>query len=431
MSLLDDKDFKIVTSCAKAVVKACKGLELAVSHMQIALLLSARAHKLKALKKLSVLQATLCEKAAKDLGYDLSKKLAPPKPLKLPLAESFRTILSQTKNGSFLQFVDALLDTKAEKSKEETQPKATAKDDSHYAKITLCAHSVAERFELKEMTAELFTTGAVVAHRGGMLADRPSLLHSIITNDLAIEYLLRERGWDVTGLAARKTTLDLPHHETFKKAIDDSADHNDPLLALVNRGILVGVSIRQKERVAYHEAGHAVVCLLIQPNRDISEVTIVSKGDEAGYVSYEKSSSWMNIPFSKESVLDELCVSLAGRVSEQRKAGYSEGTDDGATSDLRQATDMAWKAITEWGMDDEFGPVVLETCIDESGLKSGWLFDEAQRRLQIIMKEANARTENLVKTNWHHIETLAKSLLHKPRMTEDEVLAILPELIKR
>ena len=80
-------------------------------------------------------------------------------------------------------------------------------------------------------------------------------------------------------------------------------------------------------------------------------------------------------------------------------------------------------------MDEEFGPVVLETMIEESGLRGGWLFNEAQRHLQRVMKEAHVRTEELVRLHWAHIEKLAMSLLVKPRLSQDEVFSILPEFV--
>jgi cell division protease FtsH len=202
------------------------------------------------------------------------------------------------------------------------------------------------------------------------------------------------------------------------------------LLSIINKGIAVGESLRIKERVAYHEAGHAVISLLVSPDRGISEVVLEEGQGSDGHVGYQTSSIWHQRPQSKEMVLEDIQVSLAGRIAEQKFVGYIEGIDEGAFSDFRGATDNVWKAITVWGMDDEFGPLTLETCSEISGLKSGFLFDLAQQRLQIIMKENYQITENLVKDNWEHIEVLAKKLLTMNSMSMDEVLLTVPALLK-
>jgi len=73
-------------------------------------------------------------------------------------------------------------------------------------------------------------------------------------------------------------------------------------------------------------------------------------------------------------------------------------------------------------MDDEFDSLTLETCSEISGLKTGFLFDLAQQRLQTIMKENYQIAENLVNDNWDHVQVLAKKLLIMKKMTMNEVL---------
>ena len=152
-------------------------------------------------------------------------------------------------------------------------------------------------------------------------------------------------------------------------------------------------------------------------------MTILDKDDSAGHVSPDTTSPYFRLPRSREGVLDQVCVALAGRVAEQKKYGHDE-VDAGATSDLSMATTMVWDAITNLGMDFEFGPVSLAALAKAGAVPSGWLFDQAQRRLQEILKEALQRTETLMKEHWAKVEAVAQVLLEKKILTEDDVVSI-------
>jgi cell division protease FtsH len=198
----------------------------------------------------------------------------------------------------------------------------------------------------------------------------------------------------------------------------------NPLIVALNAGMVTASKLLLKKRVAYHEAGHAVILKVLRPEIGIAEVTIVERGDSDGCVSYEKTSPYFQTPLSRESVLDQVCVSLAGRVAEQRKYGHNE-VDAGATSDLANATEMVWDAITRFGLDFEFGPVNLAALTKAGPMSSGWLFDQAQRRLQEILKAGLERTEGLVNDQWHKVEAVAQILFEKKKLTEDELLNVM------
>ena len=81
--------------------------------------------------------------------------------------------------------------------------------------------------------------------------------------------------------------------------------------------------------------------------------------------------------------------------------------DAGASQDLDDATRMAWNAIAVWGMDEEMGSISLEALASVSKSREGWLFDLAQQRIQVLMKRAYARTEEIVSGHWAEIEVVA------------------------
>ncbi|MCX6799878.1 MAG: AAA family ATPase, partial [Candidatus Falkowbacteria bacterium] len=111
------------------------------------------------------------------------------------------------------------------------------------------------------------------------------------------------------------------------------------------------ISVREKEITAYHEAGHAIVGHFLPHTDPIQKVTIIARGQAGGYT--------LKLPLedkhmhTKQEFLEEIAVLLGGYLTEQEI--YGEVTT-GATSDLRRATNLAKKLVTEFGMSDTLGP---------------------------------------------------------------------------
>ena len=434
--LLKESNFQRVVLRAKRVAKATVAKALTVDHFRVAALVASREKVLRAAPVFRTAWISQAESAAKRLAFDLLTPVSTSGKEEWPLDASLKHLLSQCKTNTFAEFLQKLFsdefsgsEKKAAEPAKPVREKVFARQDPHFERILDCAGLVANCFSVDRVGLDLFAVGTLLAHGEGLLSDRPSLIHCLNINQYAIKKLMSHRGWDLQKIKNKTSARVTNESEEFAQALHDSSKHDDPLLSVLNLGVRIGVDLALHERVAYHEAGHAVINLALMPERGIAEVTIEKEDDSDGHVAYDQSSPWMITPMSKEDVLDKLCVALAGRVAEQKQAGHGSGTDAGATSDLRQATDIAWAAITVWGMDEEFGPVVLETMIEESGLRGGWLFNEAQRHLQRVMKEAHVRTEELVRLHWAHIEKLAMSLLVKPRLSQDEVFSILPEFV--
>jgi len=111
------------------------------------------------------------------------------------------------------------------------------------------------------------------------------------------------------------------------------------------------LSTKEKEITAYHEAGHALVAASL-PNTDpIQKISIISRGQAAGYT--------LKLPIedkhlhSRSEFIDELAVLLGGHVAE--KIVFNELTT-GASNDLEKATELSHKLVTKYGMSDKLGP---------------------------------------------------------------------------
>lgn len=169
------------------------------------------------------------------------------------------------------------------------------------------------------------------------------------------------------------------------------------------------------ERTAYHEAGHAVLAHILNPDVPIEQVTIVGRGNTLGFVSYHQENQHAR-PLNRQEVFDLLCIDFAGRIAQSRQfpatneASISGGNDDGASSDLAHATSLAWRAVTEWGLDEEFGWLSL------NGLKptaAEPLHAKALHSVEAMLSEARAKTSSLIEQHWNTIHQLAQQLLQE------------------
>jgi hypothetical protein len=341
-------------------------------------------------------------------------------------------MLSDHAEASFDDFFLALL--RSREAEGETPPSVqdSVKDveglsDEPFLVLHAYAQAAAKQFSADHLTTELFVAAALVAFEQGQLASHRPLEVRLAQNRKNIDALITRNGWK--DIHAIGNVADLKGALSFSKdfqTVLNSASHSPtPIATLLDAGISAGASLRIRERTAYHEAGHTIVSMAMRPDAPIIEVKIDPKIDDEGVTRFDAEAAWLKWPTSRDFVLTELCVALAGRVSEQEKFGH-DAADAGATSDLESATTLAWKAIAYWGLDDNFGPISLRSLAKDCGVRSGWLYDEAQKRLKTLLQEAQAKTEGVVQANSEKIEILALKLLEVGRLTGDEVIELIP-----
>ena len=420
--LLQDPDFQTVLAYAKRVAAVRETQLLDVPDLRCGLLLSVENASLSNELMLNPPAMIVYSGELASAGYAPEKINADVLSVAerpWPLTPALRRCLNRARRTSFESFV-ALLE--AAKADAPPKPIASLRSDEHYGHILRSTHAVADRFDLKELTPEAFLAGTVLARRHGLLDTRPTVRRKVDVFASEVARYLDHQRWLIDDLKPWAEEMSRPEHATLTALVECVAESDDPLLQIIDETLKIGVSFAQRERTAYHEAGHAVLMLALSPDASLIGVTIEPEGDSLGLTRFDGAL----MQRGKELVLDNACVLLAGRGAEQRFAGRIDGTDDGATSDLQRATAQVWSAIVEWGMDEEFGPIVLEACTSAT---SGWLVDEAHRRLQKILKQAVAETDRLVERYWPDITILAKVLLEKGSLSGDDVLLILPEFM--
>ncbi len=125
--------------------------------------------------------------------------------------------------------------------------------------------------------------------------------------------------------------------------------HDKVLMGAAREEVLTD---KEKERTAYHEAGHTIAAWFLEGGNPVHKVTIIPRGQALGVTQMVHNEDRMNL--SEQEILDHLVVLLAGRGAES--IIYGELTV-GAENDLERATSMARRMVTHWGMSDKLGPV--------------------------------------------------------------------------
>ncbi len=110
----------------------------------------------------------------------------------------------------------------------------------------------------------------------------------------------------------------------------------------------------EKMATAYHEAGHAIVNVLVAHNDPLHKVTIIPRGRALGVTMALPERD--KLSYSKQWCEARIAMTFGGRVAEQIAYG-NEHLNTGASSDIMQATDLARRMVTEWGMSEKLGPL--------------------------------------------------------------------------
>ena len=150
------------------------------------------------------------------------------------------------------------------------------------------------------------------------------------------------------GRAAGRKARARPRHQA------DFTDAIEKIVLGTARKIMM--SDDDRERTAYHEAGHALVGMLTPGADPVRKVSIIPRGQALGVTLSTPDADRYN--YSREELIARIKVALGGRAAEQ--VVYGDVTT-GAESDIRQLTMIARSMVTRWGMSDAVGPVFLDT----------------------------------------------------------------------
>lgn len=213
-------------------------------------------------------------------------------------------------------------------------------------------------------------------------------------------------------------------------SMQEFEDAKDKVMMGAERKSMV-MTENEKKLTAYHEAGHAVVALHEEESDPIHKATIIPRGRALGMVMRLPEGDRISI--SKAKLKADLAVAMGGRIAEEIIFG-AEKVTTGASSDIRMATEMARRMVTEWGMSDKLGPILYsanqeEVFLGHSVAQSKNLSDDTaaiiDSEIKMIVQNAYARATEVLTVHMDELHTVAKALLEYEMLSGDEIKSLL------
>ena len=185
------------------------------------------------------------------------------------------------------------------------------------------------------------------------------------------------------------------------------------------------VTESDKRITAYHEAGHAIIARLCEHCDPVQEVSIIPRGNAAGYTMTRPDND--DAHMTKNKIEDFICMALGGRVAEEL---VIKDITTGASNDLERVTEMAKRMVTEWGMSEKLGLVTygsnsqtvflgkdMETHNTYSDDTAKIIDDE----MHIIIEGAHERAKTLLSEHRSVLDNMARVLVEKETIYTEEV----------
>ncbi|MBL0940668.1 MAG: ATP-dependent zinc metalloprotease FtsH [Gemmatimonadaceae bacterium] len=222
-------------------------------------------------------------------------------------------------------------------------------------------------------------------------------------------------------LAARKN-----HEKIFMSDLEEAKDR---VMLGAERKSLV---MKEEERrlTAFHEAGHAVCAMIVKGNDPLHKVTIVPRGRALGIAFTLPEDDRVSV--TREQLEARLVMAYGGRAAEEIVFGRDRVTT-GASSDIQQATNIARRYVTQWGLSDTIGPILVGDNEQEL-----FLGREIQSRREVseqtaqvvdgevkrVVFEAHARAVQVLTEHRDLLDAVANGLLERETLSRDDILLL-------
>lgn len=189
------------------------------------------------------------------------------------------------------------------------------------------------------------------------------------------------------------------------------------------------ISKAEKEITAYHEGGHALVAASLKHADPVHKISIISRGMAGGYT--------MKLPIeerrlkTRNQFLADMAVMLGGFVSEKLTFG---DISTGASNDLKEASELARKIVTRYGMSDKLGPLTFGKPDElmfmgrEFGTDKNYSEDTAKTidgEISMFIQKAYEAATQILKKNKKALQKIAKTLIEKETLEQEEFFALL------
>merc|ERR1719273_1646932 len=211
------------------------------------------------------------------------------------------------------------------------------------------------------------------------------------------------------------------------------------MVGLEKKGGTAAQAAKQKELVAYHEAGHAIVGALMPDYDQVQKISIIPRSNGAGGLTFfsPSDSRLESGMYSRQYLESQLAVALGGRLAEEIIFGEDNVTT-GASNDIQQVARIAKMMIKQWGMSDKVGPVALESP-DGGGPFMGrqlgqrrtqWggkIMGSVEEEVERVVNNAYLIAKRVLSNNRDLLDHLAKVLVEQEVVSAEEFQMMLVE----
>lgn len=191
------------------------------------------------------------------------------------------------------------------------------------------------------------------------------------------------------------------------------------------------VSERDKKLTAYHETGHAIARYALGSEEKVHKITIIPRGAAGGYT--------MSLPAeeknyqTKQDLLNFMVFAYGGRAAEEIIFG-KENISTGASNDIERATAFAQAIVTRFGMDESFGPILLDGTQEGDMFQRKYYSEQTGKEIddvvRNIIKTQYQKTLEILKENRDKLEEVTRVILEKETIMGDEFEQIMSSDIK-
>jgi cell division protease FtsH len=239
-------------------------------------------------------------------------------------------------------------------------------------------------------------------------------------------------GADLANLVNEAALFAVRRGENEVHAEDFEAARDRVLMGLKRESM--ALTEEEKEIVAYHEGGHAVLAYVLEHADPLHKVTILPTGMALG-VTQQLPLEERHI-YKREYIADSLVVRLGGRVAEELVFGHQS---TGASNDLVGNTELARRMVREWGMSDRIGPMAWGSqgavFLGEDLMHTRDYSDETARvideEVERILRDEEARTRKVLMEYRAGLDAVAHALLEKETLDGSEVTALVDNAMGR
>ena len=207
-------------------------------------------------------------------------------------------------------------------------------------------------------------------------------------------------------------------------------DSRDKVMMGPERRSMV-MTLEEKTLTAYHEAGHALVSLNYSSSDPIHKATIIPRGRALGMVMRLPERDQISI--TREKMFANLAVAMGGRIAEEEVFGYEKVTS-GASSDIKQATQLARAMVMQYGMSDKLGFLTYgdneeEVFLGRSVARTQSMSEETQKQVdsevKVIVDKSYKNAEKIIQDKRKDLDIIANGLLDYETLTGDEITNLL------